>query len=143
MNEFIEQLNNTQDNKLRRKFYQLMLNLDVVNFNQLENWKESLIFLLSEQRYRQNQGLEHIFLNLLTSDLNENEMDFILFPILKYIDDVNPNIFYSLTELLKINLSKQKLLSFKKDLALVNSKNALGLLEYFDANNFINDNQKN
>lgn len=131
-NGFLNELKRTPENKIRRKFYELMLNIDVIDFNKLYNWKEILIFIFSESKYVRSQGLEHLFLNLMTSELSEGDIDFINELVITHIDEINPHIFYSISDLFKKNLSEKKMSFLKNELFSSKSKNASVLLKFFE-----------
>lgn len=128
--DFLEILSNTQEHKLRRRFYELVNELDVVDINKIPHWKEMLIRILENPIYRKSQGIEHLFFNLLSSELNENELDFIVQPIINFVDDFNVAIFLSLSELLKGNLSKESISNLIKKLKRKNTQNSILLINF-------------
>lgn len=129
-NYFLDKLSETEENKLRRRFYELVTELDVVAIDKIPDWKNMLITILENPIYRKNQGIEHLFFNLLTSELNENELEFLIKPIIEFIDDFNPAVFVSLSDLLKSNLSKNEIVNFCKKLRVKNTPNSILFTEF-------------
>lgn len=127
----LETLDNTEDAKLRRIFYKLFLSLEEVHFNLIEDWQTLLTDLLADFHYRSNQGLEHLFFNLLTADLKQNELDFFIPLVIQYIDDFHPQVFLSLSELMKTHLSASSLMYFQVLLKEIDSEKSKLLLLYF------------
>lgn len=126
----LDTLDKTEDAKLRRTFYSLFLSLEEVHFNLIEDWQMLLADLLADSRYRSNQGLEHLFFNLLTTDLKQDELDFVISLVLQYIDDFHPQVFLSLSELMKTHLSASSFTHFETSLKQMDSEKSKLLLQY-------------
>ncbi|MDP8051087.1 hypothetical protein QJU23_01445 [Pasteurella atlantica] len=129
INEIINHLEKTPQNKIRRTLYEVLENLDLVGINHLENWEELIVFLLKTPEYQSNQGLEHWFYDLYLCDLKENEILFLLPVILEEIDHFNSIIFGRMAELLCKNLSKNNLEDFIKKLENHNSSSSTELIK--------------
>ncbi len=129
INDIITTLKNTSESKVRRALYEIVSNLYLVSVNSLKDWDKLMVFLLTTSPYKSSQGLEHWFENLYLSDLQSNELDFLLPVIVTEIESFHSHCLWSLAEMLVKHITVQKMELFIGELKIYRSENSQALLK--------------